>query len=408
MKIIMNYGRAVTVLPTLPATLLERATATDLKVLLAAATQGDTEWPSSAVGMATLATRAGCTVAQAEAALAFWRGAGVMDVAEGEEVHASADVTATDLRASTAHMAVRMPRSEPSRADTTEAVQSVKGRAPASATGTAVPPDGSLPTKTEAAADASPRVTVRRSVRDNRLPNYTMDEMNDLLEKDAKMAEYIHECEQVWGKLFNNKETNDLLGLVDYLGLEWDYVITLLAYCDRILKKKGSGKSIQYVVSNALSLYDEGISDLAALQEKLRQMELMADSEGQLRHLFGMGSRALTPKEKKTFSTWLYEYKYGMDVIRMAYDVTVDAKGKPSVNYMNSVLANWNRDGLRTPAEVEAAQKAFRAEKDRERGGREAVGSFDTDDFFEAAVRQSLGENFDPSSIGQVVPSGGK
>ena len=128
----------------------------------------------------------------------------------------------------------------------------------------------------------------------------------------------------------------------------------------------------------------------------------MAEVEGQLRTLFGMGARALTPKEKKCFSTWLYEYRYGMEIIRLAYDVTVDAKGSPNMSYMNSVLANWNRDGLRTPEAVQSAQAAFHAEQEKTRTGGKGkttapTGSFDTDDFFSAAVRRSFGEDFDPA-----------
>jgi DnaD/phage-associated family protein len=135
----------------------------------------------------------------------------------------------------------------------------------------------------------------------------------------------------------------------------------------------------------------------------------MAEVEGQLRTLFGMGDRALTPQEKKYFSAWIHEFGYGMDVIRKAYDITVDTKGTPKMSYMNSILANWNRDGLRTLPEIEAAQTAFNEAREKERGtgkgkGKNPAesagqGTFDTEDFFEAAVRRSLGDDFDPTIL---------
>ena len=73
MKIKLQYGTAVAVLPAAALAVMDRATAVDLRVLLAlcADTRAD-----------DLSRRAGCTLAQAEASLAFWRGAGILSVEE--------------------------------------------------------------------------------------------------------------------------------------------------------------------------------------------------------------------------------------------------------------------------------------------------------------------------------------
>ena len=75
----------------------------------------------------------------------------------------------------------------------------------------------------------------------------------------------------------------------------------------------------------------------------------------------------------------------------------------PKMSYMNSVLANWNRDGLRTIEQIDEAQAAFNQSKQKvHKGGADeasAQGTFDTEDFFEAAVRRSLGDDFDPAIL---------
>ena len=113
-------------------------------------------------------------------------------------------------------------------------------------------------------------------------------------------------------------------------------MLILLSYCRRLSERRGSTKSLHYVETVAFGLLHEGICDAVSLQDKLRQMELMAETEGQLRSLFGMGSRALSTTEKRYFSTWLSDYGYGMDIIRRAYEITVDAIGEPKVKYTNS------------------------------------------------------------------------
>ena len=77
--------------------------------------------------------------------------------------------------------------------------------------------------------------------------------------------------------------------------------------------------------------------------------------------------------------------EYSVEIIQKAYEVTADATGKGSFAYANAVLERWNAEGLRTVESIEASY----ANK-----GEEAPtpGSFDTDSFFEAAVRRSLGE----------------
>ena len=64
---------------------------------------------------------------------------------------------------------------------------------------------------------------------------------------------------------------------------------------------------------------------------------------------------------------------------------------------MDAVLTNWFNEKLRTLEEIKAAGERFRAEHQKPERGRSSPvhqGSFDTDDFFNAAVRRSLGEDF--------------
>ena len=80
----------------------------------------------------------------------------------------------------------------------------------------------------------------------------------------------------------------------------------------------------------------------------------------------------------------------------MAYEHAVDNTGKASVKYMHSILANWNKDGIRTPEDVRAADESHKAAVGAEgKKGKKnpPTGSFDTDDFFAAAVRRNFGDD---------------
>ncbi len=363
--IAIQYNTSVVVLPGKAMEVLDRAGAEDLRVLLALCADSSLCRECDAHGWSQrVAERAGCDPESVTAAVAFWRGAGVLSA---EKTRKSKPAPASAEKAETVETAEKPMTAQPERED---------------AQGTAQP-----------AAQTSTRKVARAA----ELPRYTSEELAALLEERQDTDIFINECQRVWGKIFNTHEVNVMLGLVDYLGLEYDYVLSLLVYCAGSQERRGIQRSLRYVEKTAFSLYDEGVHTVAALNERIKQMEQMAEVEGQLRTLFGMGARALTPKEKKCFSAWLYDYGYGMEIIRLAYDVTVDAKGAPNVSYMNSVLANWYKDGLRTPEDVAKAQanykKASKVDSRKVDDGSKGI-SFDTEDFFAAAVRRSLGEDF--------------
>ena len=356
MKIQLYYGAAVAAVPVSVLEVMDRATKKDLKALLILASDPALLAADSMGECAkSIAARVGATPAEIEASLSFWRGAGILNVCEDE------DAIVTEVPA-----------------------------LPLSVVTEATPKD-------HAEKQESPASRKLRG--EDRLPHYTSAELADLLEARREVSDYLNECQNIWGKIFNTHESNIILGFVDYLGLEWDYILTLLAFCVREQDKRGVKRSLRYVENLAFSFYDEGVSNLPALQEKLRRVEQTAEVEGSLRRMFGMGDRALTPTEKKKFSTWLYDYQYGLDVITRAFEVTVDAKGAHSLKYMDAVLANWNRDGLRTLADIEASEARFQAQKADRQGKKspaDGQGSFNTDDFFAAAVRRSFGDDFDP------------
>ena len=359
--IFIQYQTSVTVLPGKVLDVLDRASGDDIKVLIVLCGNESLCHGCDADNWISLvAERAGCDTDAVTSALAFWRGAGVL--------------TAT----------AKSRNGKKPTSDVVEVPQPV----------VVVP----QPTPTQASQPTEQTNTKVKPQRNPELPRYTTEELSNLLESRKETQALITECQKVWGKVFNTHEVNIILGLVDYLGLEPDYVLSLLAYY-ATEQNGGLKKSLRNVEKKAFDLYDRDIQTLQALHAEIARMEQLKDAESHLRTLFGMGARALTPREKKCFSTWLYDFGYDMEIIRMAYDVTVDAKGAPNINYMNSVLSNWHKDGLRTPTDVQTAQENHKQSQKRkgQGSGEGHSGSFDTDDFFSAAVRRSFGDGFDES-----------
>ncbi len=310
MSIQFVYGTRVTVLPHAVAAHIDKATKKDIRILLELAAAPDAT-------TATIAAAAGVGTAEVEAALAFWRGTGVLTVVEGEGVAPVAVAEAPAVR-----------------------VVAEKG-----------------------------------------LPSYSTEELSEVLSRRSELAQLVNDAQQAFGKVFNTHEIAIIAGLADYLGLDEEYILLLLTHCRNMEKK-----SLRYVEKMAITLHDEGIHNAEELEARLHNIEIMASACGKVRALFGISSRALTTKEKTMIEKWICVMKYDEEMLRRAYEITVDSTTKPSIPYANSILERWYAEGYRTLADVDAAL----AEYKRKKAGDGA--SFDVDEWFEAALKRTYGE----------------
>lgn len=334
MKYQLQYGVGVINLPRAILDRLRDMNSDFLKILVCIAA----DKPSSTE---KLATQTGCDALTIEKALAYFEGAGILQITDSGHKKAAKE--------------------------------------PAPASNTAQEPSVPSPVTMDSAEAVAPQPVT--------LPRYSTEELVALLEKRRELAALVDECSRIFGKVFSTHETSILLGIVDYLGVDSEYLLLLLSYCVSVGKK-----SIRYAEKLAFSLYDDGVTTLPALQECLKKKQQMNEVEGKIRTLFGMSSRALTTKERKHIDTWLFTYHYGMDVITRAYEITVDAIGKSSIPYTNSILERWAASNLHTLAEINAAEQSREAEA---QSPSEPGNSFDTNAFFDAALKRSFGEDYE-------------
>lgn len=212
------------------------------------------------------------------------------------------------------------------------------------------------------------------------LPAYTSEELGNILERREEYKQLVDDCQKAFGKIFNPAEVNIVIGLADYLSLPTDYIHLLFAHCG-----SREHKSVRSAEKLALKLFDEGITDTEVLAEYLKKAEEVRKIESGIRRIFGLGARTLTGKEKTIIAKWVSDYGYGADIIERAYDVTINSTSKPSIPYAGAVIDRWHADGIKTVDDIEKDAEAHKKKKKEENQG-----SFDTDDFFEAALKRSI------------------
>lgn len=221
---------------------------------------------------------------------------------------------------------------------------------------------------------------------------YSNDELAKVLESRVSTA-FVDEAQKAMGKMFNNGEIAKLVGIVDQLGFEEEAVLAILSYCVKLGKK-----SVSYAEKIAVSFHDEDIFTAQDVHAQIDYLERRNSAVEKVRALFGFGGRALSATEKKLFETWTQTYGFTMDVIELAYDITVDAIQTPAPKYTDKILKKWHENGLKSIAEIESFTKAEREGIAARSGAASAQGktggldSGELDDWFEKVLQKSLGD----------------
>jgi DnaD/phage-associated family protein len=208
----------------------------------------------------------------------------------------------------------------------------------------------------------------------NLYQSYDSEVLSSAVEKDGEFKELCNTIGDLTERLLNKNDYNSLFYLYDYVGLPADLICGIAQYC-----KQEKKFSMQYMMKTALGMYEEGIDSYEKLEQLLARKEKAKNGVGMLRKLCGMGDRALSVKENEFTNNWFIKWDMPFELIKLAYDKTVDNTGKVQFSYMNSILKCWYENGYKTEEDVKAGDKKECVES-----------SFDADEFFEAAVKRSL------------------
>lgn len=225
------------------------------------------------------------------------------------------------------------------------------------------------------------------------------DELAKVIDK-KKLKSLIDACQQTVGKIMSTAEINIVVGLYEQLSLDGEYILMLISYCYEQNKR-----SMKYVEKVAFSLCEMGILTSSALEIYLEERRKFASFEWQLKKMFGIGERDFTKKQQEFVLKWETEYKYGIEILGLAYDITVDNIGKVDFRYIDKILHTWHENGLKKEKEIlafeeqEKKNRSLEKEKESKKSSqgktsaqsKNSVGfnSFDVDDFFSKAVERS-------------------
>lgn len=211
----------------------------------------------------------------------------------------------------------------------------------------------------------------------NREPTYTGKQILEFVEKNKDFRSLCTECQNVLGKSFTAQDYNNVRQLKEHYKFSDEYILLLLTHCVETERTAWA-----YIRKAASNLYDEGITSYSKLDEHFAARRNKRSLEYKVRKLLGIGEREFTKTEKNYIEKWL-EQKTNFDIIKKAYEITVEKTGKLSYAYMAKILENWQSHGLKTIEDVEKSLEQYQSKQ------KMSMSTFDADDFFEAALKRS-------------------
>ena len=177
-------------------------------------------------------------------------------------------------------------------------------------------------------------------------PQYTVEELSFYQKQSEDIARLFAHGEQTLGKLLTYHDLNILFGFYDWLRLPIDVILYLLTYCS-----EGGHRDLRYVEKAAMDWAERSISSVDAAKDYTETFD--RDFRAVMKGL-GHPSAFPSPTQRKYMHKWLNEMEMPIELILEACDKTAVQIGKPKLTYIDKIIADWFKKGIRDLEGVEA------------------------------------------------------
>lgn len=190
-------------------------------------------------------------------------------------------------------------------------------------------------------------------------PQYSAEELSDMLETDRTFALLVPQLEQLLGKRMKTADLQLLAGLYDDIGLPADVIYLLSRHClERTTRRFGEGRrpTMRQIEKEGCLWARMGISDQESAAKYLRTQAQKHEKASAYLHAMGIHDRAPVESELHYLQQW-WEQGFPVETVALAYDKTVFQKKELNWRYMNGILRRWHESGWHSVEEVNRGEQ---------------------------------------------------
>lgn len=191
-------------------------------------------------------------------------------------------------------------------------------------------------------------------------------------EHDPQIKFLLCTAECLYNRPLTAGEQKGLVYIHEYMGLPADVIIMAVEYCISIDKPH-----FNYIQKMCAQWADDEINTHTRAEAAIKQLSARKGREGQVQALFGIQDRALTAANKKYINQW-FDDGFTIEMLKIAYERTVDRINKVSFPYINKILQSWKEKDIRTPEDLETKESPRPYQKQK---AQKTSASYDLDEF---------------------------
>lgn len=185
--------------------------------------------------------------------------------------------------------------------------------------------------------------------------HYSSSQIAQIMKDSDDISELFKITEATIGTL-GNSHMNSIIWMYDYLGLKKEVIVILISYCVKIEKT-----SAAYIEKIAVDWAEKEINDFNSATEEVQRLTESKDYINRIMTIFEMNHRS-TPKQREYMEKWRVK-GYSLELIRLAYEKTIEQINKLSFEYINKILTSWGENGYTSVSDVKNAEDDFRKKK---------------------------------------------
>lgn len=165
-----------------------------------------------------------------------------------------------------------------------------------------------------------------------------------------ELQQILFVAEQYLGKTLTRTDVDAITYFYDTLHFSADLIEYLIEYC-----VENGHKSIHYIQKVALAWADEHIETA----EQARSTSAIYNRNCySVLNAFGIKGRGPAAAELDYIRRWTDDAKFDLDLILEACSRTIHATHQPSFEYTDKILQNWQKNQVRTLADVHTLDEA--------------------------------------------------
>lgn len=167
------------------------------------------------------------------------------------------------------------------------------------------------------------------------------------------VQEVLKVAEASFGRPLNSDEIQLIGYICNDVGLPSPVIITLIKYCEI-----NNHKNMKYIKKKAETWKERGIVNLEKADEEIKEQTDLQKFYNYIQKTFRLIA-PLVDDQKKIAIKW-FEKKYNMELIRRAYEISVSKINQINFKYINTVLENWEKAGIKKVSDLDSSNEQNR------------------------------------------------